>query len=96
MKGVKDVGLYSVATNFIDAMLLLSGSASAVIFPLIAKNISKSAYYIKKFTNLISLTSIGLIGLTLIFGRSFISVFFGKEFVTASTPLFVLLIAMYF
>jgi len=51
MKGVKEVGLYSVATNFIDAMLLLSASASAVIFPLISKDISKSIYYIKKFTS---------------------------------------------
>jgi len=96
MRGVKDVGLYSVATNFIDAMLLLSGSASAVIFPLISRNISKSAYYIKKFTSLISLSSIGVIVLTLVFGKAFIGLFFGQEFISATIPLFILLIAMYF
>ncbi len=96
MKGVKDVGLYSVATNFIDAMLLLSGSASAVIFPLINRNISRAGYYIKRFTSLISLASCGIILLTLVFGRPFISLFFGLEFVSASMPLYILLIAMYF
>jgi len=50
MKGMKEVGFYSVATNFIDAMLLLSASASAVIFPLISKENDKSVYYIKKFS----------------------------------------------
>jgi O-antigen/teichoic acid export membrane protein len=96
MRGVKDVGLYSVATNFIDAMLLLSGSASAVIFPMIVKNINNSGYYIKRFTRIISLTSIGMILTTVIFGKSFIILFFGKEFALSVTPLFILLIAMYF
>lgn len=96
MKGVKEVGLYSVATNFIDAMLLLSASASAVIFPLISKDISKSIYYIKKFTSWISLISLGIILITLIFGSVLVQFFFGNQFISSVEPLFILLIAMYF
>jgi len=96
MKGMKEVGFYSVATNFIDAMLLLSASASAVIFPLISKENDKSVYYIKKFSGWMSVISILAIVLTLMFGSIFIQMFFGKQFVLSVKPLFILLIAMYF
>ncbi len=96
MKGMKEVGFYSVATNFIDAMLLLSASASAVIFPLISKENDKSVYYIKKFSGWMSVISMLTIVLTLMFGSIFIQMFFGKQFVLSVKPLFILLIAMYF
>jgi O-antigen/teichoic acid export membrane protein len=44
MKGISDVGLYSVATNFIDEFLLISASASLVIFPLINKEKELNIY----------------------------------------------------
>lgn len=96
MKGVKDVGFYSVATNFIDAMLLLSASASSVVFPLISHNLEKSIYYIKKITGWISISSLGIVILSWIFGRAFIILFFGEQFAISVAPFFILLIAMYF
>ncbi len=96
MKGVKDVGFYSVATNFIDAMLLLSASASSVVFPLISHNLEKSIYYIKKITGWISISSLGMVILSWIFGKTFIILFFGEQFAISVAPFFILLIAMYF
>lgn len=96
MKGIKEVGLYSIATNFIDALLILSGSMSAVIFPLISTNKEKSAYYIKKITSLVSASSMILTLFILLTGRFLIPFFFGQAFSTSIPPLFILLIAMYF
>ena len=96
MKGVTEVGLYSVATNIIEAMLLFSASASAVIFPLISNQKEKRMYYIKKFSGWMSVISLGMIVISLIFGNAFVLFFFGKSFVASTIPLFILLIAMYF
>jgi len=51
MKGMKEVGLYSIATNIVDGLLILSGSISAIAFPLISANKEQGIYYVKKFTN---------------------------------------------
>lgn len=96
MKGVTDVGIYSIATNFIDEFLLISASASLVIFPLINKERELSVYWVKKISQSVSAIMMFVIAFSLIFGRLLIVFLFGKQFSLSVGPFYILLIAMYF
>lgn len=96
MKGITDVGLYSVATNFIDEFLLISASASLVIFPLINKERELSIYWVRKISQSISVIMLLIITFSLVFGRLLIILLFGKQFSLSAGPFHILLIAMYF
>ena len=95
-RGLKEVGLYSISTNFADAILLIVSSTSLVLFPKITENQEQSLDTTFKVSRVISLIIGTIVIISFIFARWLIPLLFGINF-TASLPAFyILLPAIYF
>lgn len=95
-RGVSEVGIYSVATNFFDAINLITASIALVLFPQMSSNI-KDGYKILRFG--LKLTSIFVIPAILvvaIFAKPLILLIFGPSFISAIYPFVFLSIALVF
>ncbi len=94
--GLKDVGLYSVATNFFDGINLITASLALVLFPKMAFSKEKS-YQVLLWGSKISLFLIvPSILITIALAKPLIVLLFGLEFLPAVTPFIILLVALIF
>ena len=96
LRGLQEVGYYSLATGFADAILLLISSITLVLFPKISENQEQSLDVTLKVSRFSSLIVAFIIFLTLIFGKYAILLLFGPAFIKSILPLFILLPAIYF
>ena len=95
-RGAAEVGLYSVAVNFIDGILLLPSIIALMLFPKATQNLSQSGELVAK-TIRISIIIIGFICLGVaILGRPTIDLLFGMSFDKSFIPLLILIPGAFF
>ncbi len=95
-RGLEEVGWYSIATSFCDGILLLVSSITLVLFPKITENQDQALDITLKVSRIISFIVGLIVILGLIFGKLFISLIFGKNFIAALPAFYILLPATYF
>jgi O-antigen/teichoic acid export membrane protein len=95
-RGLKEVGFYSVATNYADAILLIVSSTALVLFPKITENQEQSLETTLKVSRIISFIIGTIVILSFIFGGWFIPLVFGESFRASLPAFYVLLPAIYF
>lgn len=94
--GLKEVGFYSVATNFFDGINLITVSLALVLFPKMSQD-SKQSYKVLFYGLKLSLILIVPIVLFIAFiSKPLIIFLFGGAFLPAIIPFFILAIALIF
>jgi O-antigen/teichoic acid export membrane protein len=96
LRGLNDVGLYSVATNFFDGMNLLASSIALVLFPLMSENKSKNYAILTKGLRVITIIMIPTIILTILLIKPIILILFGPLFLPSVGAFYILSIALIF
>ncbi len=96
MRGLNDVGLYSVATNFFDGMNLLASSIALVLFPLMSENKTNNYAILRKGLRVIMIIMIPTIFLTMLFIRPVIGLLFGPAFLPSVGAFYILSAALIF
>jgi len=95
-RGFQEVGFYSIATNFVDAILLIVSSTTLVLFPRITGNQEQSFDITLKVSRAISFIIGSIIIFSFIFGKWFIPLIFGAAYKASLPAFYVLLPAIYF
>jgi len=95
-RGFQEVGFYSIATNFVDAILLIVSSTTLVLFPRITENQEQSFDITLKVSRAISFIIGSIIIFSFIFGKWFIPLIFGAAYKASLPAFYVLLPAIYF
>jgi len=95
-RGLKEVGLYSVAVGFADAILLIVSSTALVLFPKITENQEQSLDTTFKVSRVISFIIGTIVIISFIFARWLIPLLFGINFVASLPAFYILLPAIYF
>jgi len=96
LKTIGDVGLYSLAVNFTDEIMLIASSISLALFPYINERQEQSLETTLKTARLLSLFLIIVLSISIIFAKPVILYFFGAQFVGSITSFYILAIAIYF
>ena len=95
-KGTTETGFYSIATNFVDGIILLPSIMALLILPKVVENLGQSGELIAKTTR-ISVIVIGVICLsTVVLGRPAINFMFGSMFDKSFIPLLILIPGAFF
>jgi len=95
-RGSVETGLYSIAANFVDGIILLPSIIALLLLPKAVENLGQSGELITK-TARISAIIIGIICLsTVILGRPAINFMFGSIFDKSFIPLLILIPGVYF
>lgn len=92
-----DVGLYAVSAIFIQGITLIPSAIQRVTSPIITKNYIKKEYksiakLLKNITLKVFLLSLLLSLFLIIFGKKLILIIFGNVFLSAYSPLIILLV----
>ncbi len=95
-RGLKEVGLYSLAVGFGDGILLLASSIALVLFPKITENREKSLEMTLKVTRMTSFILGIILFMSFILARWFIPMVFGTKFEASLPAFYILLPAIYF
>lgn len=95
-RGVSEVGIYSVATNFFDAINLITASIALVLFPQMSSNIKDGYKILRSGLKLTSIFVIPAILVVAIFAKPLILLIFGPSFISAIYPFVFLSIALVF
>lgn len=90
---MREVGLYSVAVNFADAIVLISNAIGLVLFPQIAANPEGGLKITLKITRLLFALLIVVSIAIFIFAKPFIILFFGLAFQPSILSVYILTIA---
>jgi O-antigen/teichoic acid export membrane protein len=90
LKELGDVGLYSLAVNFTDEILLIASSIALALFPHINEKPEQSLEITLKTTRILSLFLIIILTMSAIF------YFFGKNFMGSLPSFYILTLAIYF
>jgi len=94
--GSVETGLYSIAANFVDGIIILPSIIALLLLPKAVENLSQSGELIAK-TARISAIIIGIICLgAVIFGRPAINFMFGSIFDKSFIPLLILIPGAFF
>lgn len=96
LKTIGDVGLYSLAVNFTDEIMLIASSISLALFPYINERQEQSLETTLKTARLLSLFLIIVLSISIIFAKPVILYFFGTQFAGSLTSFYILAIAVYF
>lgn len=95
-RGVSEVGIYSVATNFFDAINLITASIALVLFPQMSSNIKDGYKILRSGLKLTSIFVIPAILVVAIFAKPLVLLIFGPSFISAIYPFVFLSIALVF
>ena len=95
-RGLEEVGLYSLAVGFCDGILLLVSSITLVLFPKITENQEQALDLTLKVCRITSFIVGLIILICFIFGKLFISLIFGNQFLASLPAFYILLPAAYF
>lgn len=90
---MKEVGLYSIAVNFADAIGLISNAIGLVLFPQITADPEGGLKITLKITRLLSLLLLFLSVVIFIFAKPFIILLFGLPFQPSILSVYILTIA---
>ena len=93
---VKDVGLYSVAVNFSDTLLLIANAVAVVLFPQIIGNLDIGLRTMLKAARLVSLSTFLAAIVSYVFARPVINTLFGVKFYESLPSLYILIPASFF
>ena len=93
---VKDVGLYSVAVNFSDTLLLIANAVAVVLFPQIIGNLDIGLRTMLKAARLVSLSTFLAVIVSYVFARPAINTLFGVKFYESLPSLYILIPASFF
>ena len=96
LRGLTEVGLYSLAVNFTDEILLIASSIALALFPHINERQEQSLDTTLKTTRILSLFLIIILGISAILVRPAILYFFGASFAGSLPPFYILTLAIYF
>ncbi len=95
-RGVREVGLYSVATNFFDAINLITASLALVLLPKMA-SLKQDGYKILNSGLKITFALVfPALLLVLLLSKPLIIVLFGSQFISAVQPFILLGVALIF
>lgn len=90
---VKNVGLYSLAVNFADALLLISNALIVVLFPYVVNNIENGLKIILKTSKILSLIILVILLLIVLMAKPIVTLVFGTAFLPALSAVYILLFA---
>ena len=96
MRGLSDVGMYSIATNFFDGMNLLASSIALVLFPLMSGQKKQNYAILKKGIKVVMVIMIPTIILTMLFIKPIVLLLFGPLFLPAIPAFYLLSLALIF
>ena len=96
MRGLNDVGLYSIATNFFDGMNLLASSIALVLFPLMSENKNNNYAILRKGLRIIMIIMIPTILLVMVLIKPIIALLFGPAFLPSVGAFYILSLALIF
>lgn len=96
LKELGDVGLYSLAVNFTDEILLIASSIALALFPHINEKPEQSLEITLKTTRILSLFLIIILTMSAILIKPVIFYFFGKNFMGSLPSFYILTLAIYF
>jgi len=95
-RGSAETGIYSIATNFVDGIILLPSIIALILMPKVTENLINSPELISKTVRL-SVIIIGIICIGVVFfGSPAINLMFGQNFNRSFIPLLILIPGAFF